>query len=259
MNYYRRYSGDYLRDTARLTLTEHGAYTLMLDYIYSDEQPLPADKAEIYLLVRAMRTEDKRAVDKVLAMFFVLEADGYHQKRADKEIATARSARENGKGGGRPAGKKKTGTATERETGINKSGYENDDENGTGSRHPPTTNLNIPIPTLDEGSDLPGTAPPLTPADAAVMGDQALLTLGIEQLQFRDKLGFHTAQTYLSSRCKLHGTPAVIAALREMVAMPAVVSPRAVLEAKLQENPNGAPFARRPTSAVDRVRAANGE
>lgn len=43
MNYYRRYSGDYLRDTSKLSVLEHGAYSLLLDYYYSEETPLPLD------------------------------------------------------------------------------------------------------------------------------------------------------------------------------------------------------------------------
>ena len=109
MNYYRRYSGDYLRDTARLTLAEHGAYCLLLDYYYSEETPLPADRMECYILVRAVRPEDQAAVDKVLDTYFELRADGYHQVRVDGEIDKAQKARaaaqENGKKGGRPAGR----------------------------------------------------------------------------------------------------------------------------------------------------------
>ena len=145
MNYYRRYSGDYLRDTARLNLTEHGAYGLMLDYIYSDEQPLPADHNEIYLLLRAMRPEDRKAVDKVLSIFFYLADDGYHQKRADKEIATSKQARCNGKMGGRPQTGTGTGTGTgletEDETGI-VTGIVTEQWGGLG--HPPTTNHQPP-------------------------------------------------------------------------------------------------------------------
>src|SRR5688572_21744205 len=102
MNYYRRYVGDYLRDTARLSMLEHGAYNLLLDYYYADERPLPLDRQELYLMVRAMRPEDRKAVDKVLSLFFTEHADGYHQKRVDHEIAVSRTARGNGGNGGRP-------------------------------------------------------------------------------------------------------------------------------------------------------------
>lgn len=120
MNYYRRYVGDYLRDTARLSMLEHGAYTLLMDYSYADESPLPADKDEIYLIVRAMTPADRKAVDKVLATYFTLETDGYHQARIDEEIeraqAASETARDNGRLGGRP--KKESGGQTGGQTGI---------------------------------------------------------------------------------------------------------------------------------------------
>ena len=106
MNFYKRYSGDYLRDTARLSLTEHGAYCLLMDYYYSDEQPLPADRTECYMLVRALRKTDQAAVDKVLDLYFELRDDGWHHDRIDEEIAKGNAARkaaqENGKKGGNP-------------------------------------------------------------------------------------------------------------------------------------------------------------
>src|SRR5262249_5439112 len=101
MNYYRRYSGDYLRDTARLSLTEHGALTLLLDYYYAEGGRLPLSLEELCLMVRAVRTEERRAVAKVLELYFTRESDGYHNRRADHEIAMAQQARDNGKRGGR--------------------------------------------------------------------------------------------------------------------------------------------------------------
>lgn len=153
MNYYRRYSGDYLRDTSRLSMVEHGAYSLMLDYYYSDEKPLPLDRDELYLMLRAMKPGDRAAVDKVLSVYFTMRADGWHQKRCDHEIAVSAKARANGKGGGRPTGKTETGSVTGIQTGS-VTGFETDDETGeetetlTGSGHPPTTNHQPPASTL---------------------------------------------------------------------------------------------------------------
>lgn len=140
MNYYRRYSGDYLRDTARLSMLEHGAYSLLLDYYYSEEQPLPADLNEIYVMVRAMTPADRKAVDKVLAKYFELLDDGYHNNRADHEIEVSQKARNNGKAGGRPAGDK-TGTVTGSITGIETGSGTGQ---GGGLVHPPTTNHQPP-------------------------------------------------------------------------------------------------------------------
>lgn len=144
MNYYRRYSGDYLRDTARLSMIEHGAYTLMLDYYYAEESPLPLDVDEIYTMVRAMKPADRQAVDKVLAKFFTKADDGYRNKRADAEIETSKTARDNGKGGGRPP-KNITGSGTGSITGKQtKQETESGTETLTGSVHPPTTNHQPP-------------------------------------------------------------------------------------------------------------------
>lgn len=116
MNYYRRYVGDYLRDTARLTLLEHGAYTLLMDYYYADERALPADKDEIYLMVRAMTPADRKAVDKVLSTYFTLEADGFHQSRIDEELARAHDASETARKAGEKGAASRWGKQSPRRT-----------------------------------------------------------------------------------------------------------------------------------------------
>jgi uncharacterized protein YdaU (DUF1376 family) len=52
--WYARYPGDYLRDTAHLSLTEHDAYGLLLDHYYSTEKPLPNNKDALYPICRAL-------------------------------------------------------------------------------------------------------------------------------------------------------------------------------------------------------------
>src|SRR5690348_11040498 len=108
MNYYERYCGDYQRDTAHLSLAEHGAYTMLLDTYFSVEKPLPSDLASLYRVCRAMTRLEQQAVKAVADQFFpVSELDGLrHNARADREIAKARpkieAARINGRKGGRP-------------------------------------------------------------------------------------------------------------------------------------------------------------
>jgi len=110
VNYYRRYVGDYLRDTSTLSVTEHGAYTVMLDYYYADERPLPLDRAEVFRMVRAFKPLERRAVERVLGLYFERREDGYHNVRADEELSVAAPAiaraRENGRKGGRRPGNK---------------------------------------------------------------------------------------------------------------------------------------------------------
>ena len=149
MKYYRRYVGDYLRDTARLSMMEHGAYTLLLDYYYADEKPLPTDKNELYTMVRAMTPADRKAVDKVLSLYFISTGDGHRNARADREMEKAQpaieAARVNGKRGGRPPknpAKNPVGYLMREPNGF-------DSENPSGLEagiQPPTTNHQPPSP-----------------------------------------------------------------------------------------------------------------
>ncbi len=81
------YPGDYLRDTAHLSLVEHGAYRLLLDHYYSTAVPLPAAKPALYRIARAFEDSERAAVDTVLEQFFEFREDGYHNTRADRELA----------------------------------------------------------------------------------------------------------------------------------------------------------------------------
>lgn len=167
MNYYRRYVGDYLRDTMRLTPTDHGVYGLMLDFCYAEERSLPLDLDEIHAICKAIRPEDRRSVEKVLGAYFVREVDGYHNARVDKEIATSQQARLNGKkhtsGTGNTTGAttgiltkpitgERTGTTTEM---VSKKG------GGSGhppaaSRQPPAASLQPPTAAASRESPAPG-------------------------------------------------------------------------------------------------------
>jgi uncharacterized protein YdaU (DUF1376 family) len=107
LNYYERYCGDYAKKTARLSLMEHGAYTLLLDEYYSNEAPLPADFDELFRICRAMKKAEQDAVKNIAEKFFPVAEDGMrHNSRADEMIARARpkmeAARANGAKGGRP-------------------------------------------------------------------------------------------------------------------------------------------------------------
>lgn len=86
MNFYKHHLGDYDGATTHLSWDEDMAYTRVLRSYYRRERP-PVDTAEAYRLVRASSRSQKAAVDAVLNEFFQLEADGWHNKRADEEIA----------------------------------------------------------------------------------------------------------------------------------------------------------------------------
>jgi len=107
VNFYKRYMGDFARDTAHLTMLQRGAYNDLLDYYYSTGKALPADKPSLYRIAKAMSAAEKKAVDQVADQFFPVNGDGTrHNKRADEEIAKherqAEINRTLGKKGGRP-------------------------------------------------------------------------------------------------------------------------------------------------------------
>ncbi|ARO87726.1 DUF1376 domain-containing protein [Nitrosospira lacus] len=114
MNYYERYCGDYQRDTAHLSLAEHGAYTMLLDTYFSVEKPLPKELPALFRVCRAMTRVEQQAVKAVADQFFPISGiDGLrHNARADREIAKARpkieAARINGRKGGRPSKEKES-------------------------------------------------------------------------------------------------------------------------------------------------------
>ena len=118
MNYYERHLGDYARDTAHLSMLEHGAYGLLLDRYYSTEAGIPEDQA--HRLARARTRDERAAVDAVLGEFFRLQEGLWVNGRAEREVARTqtkiKAARENGKAGGRP--RKNPETTEEKPSGL---------------------------------------------------------------------------------------------------------------------------------------------
>jgi uncharacterized protein YdaU (DUF1376 family) len=105
--WYAHYPGDYARDTAHLSLAQHGAYRLLLDDYYSTAAPLPSDVMALYRICRAFDQTEKDAVNSVLAAFFELCGDGYHNARADIELARQSEIRERFSDSGRRAAKER--------------------------------------------------------------------------------------------------------------------------------------------------------
>lgn len=118
MNYYRRYIGDYQRDTMHLSITEHGAYTLLLDAYYSHSGALPRHLSELNRICRATTKSEREAVMKVAQEFFPTNGDGTrHNSRADRELDIALPAIEKMKAGGRDGGLRKWGSGDREKSG----------------------------------------------------------------------------------------------------------------------------------------------
>lgn len=146
MHYYTFNVGDYRKDTVHLSTLEHGIYRQLLDWYYLDEKPIPQETQVVLRRLRLGSDSDVSALKNVLADFFVLQSDGFHQTRCDADIASyhqkSKANRENGKLGGRP---KKTQSVI--------SG--NPDKTQAKGNQEPITNNQEPKVKTQRGSRLP--------------------------------------------------------------------------------------------------------
>lgn len=85
--WYAFYPDAYERDAGTLSYVQDSAYRRMLDHYYKSGEPLPLDHGAIYRACRAMKRDERAAINHCLQTFFERRPDGYHQARADEEIA----------------------------------------------------------------------------------------------------------------------------------------------------------------------------
>ena len=102
MIWYKFHIGDYITHTKHISDAEDLAYRRLLDLYYMSEKPISLD---VKMVARKIGMEIEET-ESVLVEFFELHDDGYHNNRADVEIAKYQSQvatnREIGKRGGRP-------------------------------------------------------------------------------------------------------------------------------------------------------------
>lgn len=85
MNYYKRHIGDYAKKCGRLSMLEHGAYTLLIDACYDRERFPTTDEA--YEWCWARNPDELVAVEFVLNRFFELKDGLWVQTRIAEEVA----------------------------------------------------------------------------------------------------------------------------------------------------------------------------
>lgn len=85
MHYYKRNIGDYAKKAGRLSMLEHGAYTLLIDACYDREQFPTLEEALDWAWARTEAEES--AVKFVLSKFFTLIDGVYVQNRIKEELA----------------------------------------------------------------------------------------------------------------------------------------------------------------------------
>jgi uncharacterized protein YdaU (DUF1376 family) len=91
MHYYSHNINDFNNATIHLSVEEECMYHRALAWYYSNELPLPKDKAKIYRFLRATTKKLQTAVNNILDDFFTEKEDGFHQSRCDSEIAEYQS------------------------------------------------------------------------------------------------------------------------------------------------------------------------
>lgn len=85
MHYYKRNIGDYAKKAGRLSMLEHGAYTLLLDACYDRERFPTLEEAIEWCWARS--DDEEQAVKFVLSRFFDLKDGVYIQNRIAEEVA----------------------------------------------------------------------------------------------------------------------------------------------------------------------------
>lgn len=197
MNFFKLYIGDYQRDTGTLSISEHGAYFLMLQHYYATETELPKGK-ELYRLLRCESKLDRDAVDTVLTKFWIETETGYSNNRAVTEIRKSEHQRtvnqEIGKRGGRP----------------NRTEHKTESDSKSDSKSEPNRNPNQTPDTRQKHSEAiaSGGKPPTITADEIIFGYGVpmLTNAGIAEKQ---------ARSFLGGLRKEHGDGQVIDRLRD--------------------------------------------
>lgn len=190
MNFYKHHIGDYDQATRHLSFIEDAAYCRMLRKYFAEEKCLPEDIKRIEKLIGARTRDERQAVASVLEEFFTLEEDGWHNKRADEELAKAnaqaevnrqtalkREANKRAKQGHEPSTNRDQGDSTNRDTKPHEP-CSGDQHESCSSREPSQT----PDSRLQtEGSSVGGrdTAPSGTRAGAIC---KRLRLLGIDAM-----------------------------------------------------------------------------
>jgi len=165
MNFYKRHIGDYLKDTAHLSLLEHGVYTRLLDVYYTRESGIP--DAQAGRLIAARSKDECAALKVVLGEFFELIDGMWVQARCEREIelasAQAEANRSNGKKGGRPKAKANPDKTEQKPNGFSV-GSVSETENNL-SQTPDAISQTPDLKTMSHRTDAAEPSAPVRPGE----------------------------------------------------------------------------------------------
>ncbi len=114
LSYFSMFPADYLLDTADLSLSEHGAYQLMMLRYYWEGRLLVIDKH------RGCRTEaDRASADAIVGRFFHVEGDKLIHNRIERELEKIRAFIQHQSKAGVASGEARKGKKRAETTKIN--------------------------------------------------------------------------------------------------------------------------------------------
>lgn len=144
MHYFKRNIGDYHKKAGRLSMLEHGAYTLLLDACYDREEFPTMEEALDWCWARS--DDEEAAVRFVLSKFFTLENDRYVQNRVREEIEAYRAmAAKNKEIAEKREATKRTKRAKESTKRADNNTDGSPDQHESPPNHKPLTNNHKPI------------------------------------------------------------------------------------------------------------------
>lgn len=99
LNFYQHHIGDFNNATRHLSRVERSVYRDLLEIYYDTEKPLIVDVGKLARRALCVAQDERDALELVLAEFFEMADDGYHNARADRELEAYRRMAEGGKRG----------------------------------------------------------------------------------------------------------------------------------------------------------------
>jgi uncharacterized protein YdaU (DUF1376 family) len=138
MHYYKRNLGDYAKKAGRLTMLQHGAYTLLIDSCY-DRETFPTLEQALEWTWASTEAEVE-AVKFVLSRFFTLDKDGcYVQDRILQELLEYHAKADTNKRIAIERETKRRENSTNREPAVNEPPP---NHKPITTNHKPVTNIN---------------------------------------------------------------------------------------------------------------------
>ncbi len=237
MNFYARHIGDYLKDTAHLSLLEHGIYTRLLDVYYTREGGIP--DAQAARLVGARTAEEVAAVEMVLAEFFTLTDGLWVQERCEREIAEYAGKRTKAKEAARASWQAR-GKQSERNADAEQTHSERSADAMPPSNHKPVTNTNTSVANATGAG-----APPTSEELIWGLGVPLLMAASVAEKQ---------ARSFLGAMRKAHGDRLLLDALQRC-ADQKPLEPISWLQSALKRKPTQPHETTRDRAARARVEA----